>query len=451
MRKLTGAAAVAVICLVALGCDREGGPVARDWSQYQADAQSRGFNPVSSEPATGKKWNVEVGRVAYAAPVVGPNGTIYVGNVWGELVAVDPDGSEKWRVSLFPGSAILSTPAVDAEDLIWVLGVDPAAEDRFLNRLYRISPAGELIGSEAMPGFTTAALTIWEQFFFINLVVIDDSGNPSRRLVVLENDGTEIARVGMGGCARTVCGTPPDIFGSIWDHLGDVWDFIINLPGFDDSGLPFPGTRWLDPTIVVVDRVGGEPVSPPVVIGIDDFCMTAFEFDAPALTKIWTVRLPDDDCEDPYPHSSPAAFPNGLVVVGDKRNQVRAFDYLSGEEMWRYDADERIKATPASFGRQVFVATEKRLHLVDYDGDPIAKSLPYATSDKQMASPALSSDYVYLSTVEGMSTYSFDVERVSTDHGVSGGYSGVAIGRDGTIYVATPEGQLHAYGRPDIP
>ncbi len=54
----------------------------------------------------------------YSSPVIGPDGTIYIGSSGSGLLAISPDGSFLWNHSL--GGSALSTPAVGSDGTIYV-------------------------------------------------------------------------------------------------------------------------------------------------------------------------------------------------------------------------------------------------------------------------------------------------------------------------------------------
>lgn len=67
----------------------------RQWMQLQSDEQGTGFNGVHTERAVlpRRKWTAGTGQVAFSSPVVDQNGTVWVGNVNGELVGIAPNGA----------------------------------------------------------------------------------------------------------------------------------------------------------------------------------------------------------------------------------------------------------------------------------------------------------------------------------------------------------------------
>ncbi|WP_058497763.1 PQQ-binding-like beta-propeller repeat protein [Legionella gratiana] len=81
------------------------------WHQYQANASSQGYVPFSTHPASSPKWQIEVGPVAFASPVIGLDGTVYIGNLTGELHAIGSDGILRWRRQLDVRGSFISGQA----------------------------------------------------------------------------------------------------------------------------------------------------------------------------------------------------------------------------------------------------------------------------------------------------------------------------------------------------
>src|SRR5260221_5940 len=82
------------------------------------------------------KWATDtLAAIGLASPVVGADGTIYVGNLGGTLTALAPDGKVKGRTEL--GGAIEGAPAI-TPDAIYVGGDD--------GRLPLPAPAGTALG-----------------------------------------------------------------------------------------------------------------------------------------------------------------------------------------------------------------------------------------------------------------------------------------------------------------
>src|ERR1043165_5943067 len=93
------------------------------WRQFHADGRSQGFVPVSTEIAQRAKWSLQVGPVGYGSPVVGPDNTIYIGTLKGELAAINPNGTLKWKRSLSGNHSemIPASPAVGRDGNIYAV------------------------------------------------------------------------------------------------------------------------------------------------------------------------------------------------------------------------------------------------------------------------------------------------------------------------------------------
>ena len=62
-----------------------------------------------------------------------------------------------------------------------------------------------------------------------------------------------------------------------------------------------------------------------------------------------------------------------------------------------------------------------------------------------VASPAVAADKVYVSTDVGLYSFTWDLNSFTRDGTARGGFSSPAIGKDGTVYMVTSDGQLRAY------
>ncbi len=72
---------------------------------------------VALNPDGSERWRYDVGSRLPSAPALGPDGTVYVGARNGNLYAVNPDGSLKWQTSL---NAVSSSAAVGSEGTIYL-------------------------------------------------------------------------------------------------------------------------------------------------------------------------------------------------------------------------------------------------------------------------------------------------------------------------------------------
>lgn len=67
------------------------------------------------------KWQFNLGQdnpIIHASPAVGAEGTIYVGTDGGEIIAINPDGTEKWRNKI--ASRVESSPCIGKDGTIFI-------------------------------------------------------------------------------------------------------------------------------------------------------------------------------------------------------------------------------------------------------------------------------------------------------------------------------------------
>ena len=87
------------------------------------------------------KWSFATGHYVDSSPVIGADGTIYVGSSDWNFYALNPDGSEKWRYSYGagPGGGSGAGAAIGLDGTLYVtMGVDP-------RKLYAFRPDGTKI------------------------------------------------------------------------------------------------------------------------------------------------------------------------------------------------------------------------------------------------------------------------------------------------------------------
>ncbi len=98
-------------------------PVPDAWQRPHADGGNTGFANVVTRPAV--KPSLSIGHIGAfgvgAGPVIGPDGTVYVGTLQGKLLAFHPDGTRAWDRQLDAGQSILASPVVASDGSIFVV------------------------------------------------------------------------------------------------------------------------------------------------------------------------------------------------------------------------------------------------------------------------------------------------------------------------------------------
>ena len=102
-----------------------------DWNLYAVDSSSGTV-----------EWTYYISNSA-TSPVIGPDGTIYVTNIFGNLYAVNPDGTSKWSYDAGPYTRF-ANPSVGTDGTIYAGNTN--------NNLYALNPDGTLKWSYTSDG-----------------------------------------------------------------------------------------------------------------------------------------------------------------------------------------------------------------------------------------------------------------------------------------------------------
>ncbi|AGB02802.1 PKD domain-containing protein [Methanoregula formicica] len=106
------------------------------WPKFQHDLQNTGRSQYTGSQSNTTKWiYTNAGDFWYVNPVIGFDGTIYIGSQDANLRALDPNGTQKWQVSLSSSTSfIYGSPAIGADGTIYVESND--------YKLFAINPNG---------------------------------------------------------------------------------------------------------------------------------------------------------------------------------------------------------------------------------------------------------------------------------------------------------------------
>lgn len=451
------------LCMFGLligGCDNEMNPpqegenllAPRQWMQIQSDEQGTGFNGVHTSFATPgtRKWQANIGELAFSSPVVDNDGDVWVGNVNGELVEVGANGQVKTRQ--FVGGTIVSSPAVDDHYRVYVLSQYPNDGD-FRTILHCYDPALGFIALNNPPQYrSTASPKVWRDYVFV----------PSDRTLRVFDRWTLALFTESVGCPSIVCGSfdPPlwvELLGYAVGCLGTLYTTdllgLIDCHGFSISQV---GGLAIEPSVAIVDNANiVDDPNKPIVIMATPQCLTAFNFDPTAVNKLqirWQQELVDIDCDFEFLQVTTPAVLNGeLVVVGTDYGQVRCFHVDDGTNLWNYGISEPIRTPPVAALRHIYFQTTNYLVVLDSNGREASKTVVKGTG----GGVSLSLDFVYAMTSEGIYSGNLNGDgelllRTFDDGVLDGQHLGntvPAIDREGNVFLAGPNGTLTAYGR----
>jgi outer membrane protein assembly factor BamB len=430
----------------------------RQWMQLQSDEQGSGFNGVHSTFAvpSNRKWQVNIGDMAFSSPVIDIQGNIWVGNVAGELVGIRPNGTEKTRVNV--GGSIVSSPAVDVDGRVFVLAQYQEG-DSFRTILREYDPAVGFAPVDNPPQYkSTASPKIWDRYVFV----------PADTTLRVYDRWTLGLVDEHSACSNLACGffEPPlwvQAIGNFVGCFGTLYTTellgLIDCFGFSIGASP---GLIIEPSVAIVDNANiVDDIRKPIIVLATPRCLTAFNFDptgSPKLKVRWSQEMAEDDCDFEVPRlTTPAILDAEQVVIGTDNGVVVSYHIDDGRILWNHstslslDNPESIQAPPVAGIRQIYVVTTHYLVVLDSNGEETAR----ITLDGIGGGVSQSLDFVYVMTSKGIYSVrlnpdgtidlqTFDRADLDASHV---GSSVPAIDRDGNIFLSTPNGSLFAYGQ----
>jgi outer membrane protein assembly factor BamB len=104
------------------------------WPCLGHDARHTGQSQYIGSQTNTLKWSYKTGDTVFSSPVIGPDGTIYIGNLDKKVYALNPDGTLKW--SYQTEGVLESSPAIGFDGTIYTGSQD--------GKVYALNPDGTL-------------------------------------------------------------------------------------------------------------------------------------------------------------------------------------------------------------------------------------------------------------------------------------------------------------------
>jgi outer membrane protein assembly factor BamB len=414
------------------------------WSQFHSDGPNQGFLQVHSAYAIKPKWVLDLNDrgISYSSPVIDKDGNIYVGTCL-HLMKVNKNGAVIWSID-FPDSREreLSSPAIGQDGNIYfvTLKILNLNDRQFSYSLHSISPDGLIRWSRDFGTTTdiinTASTKTWGNEKNVNIFVC------FKKLYVFDQEGHLLAAKDVRQHCTTVIGT--SWFTDFYQAIGNFFKAIFEGNGIGDyvsSGDILENRFGLpDPTPAIYSYPNTSYQSKPLIILANECTVSCIQWnpDNDHLDQLWYKDLPE-----PKRRTSPAVYQNGSAIIGREDGIVEIFNIETGQQLSQYDIGERLIGTPVSLmGVNTYLSTVKHLFVLAANGNIINKKELHGPT---FASPAMSADAIYISTLEGMETFALDCSENTIDSEKHGGGSSPAIDIDGSIYMITIDGFLQAY------
>lgn len=422
-----------------------------DWKYPHGDSANTGFAKLVTAPAARPMRAAAVGEIASGAgPVVGPDGTVYIGNLYGQVLAFHADGSPAWSRQLPKGQWVTSSPVVGADGSIYVV-----AETRFLiqgstsdyryeSTLHKFSPGGGWLYQAPFPqrwtgypyssrGDANAAPNIWRSNGVEAIIVPAIYGNPvytSLRLIAFSTSGAVLGDTFVwepspgtvtGSGDGFFCGLVPCFYGKVPPPL-PCTDFSVCLP--EDTDWPLPG-------VAIWQSGKGETPTVMVSNGLQD--TVGYTFDpAHGFTERFRVQDTKRNLA-----SAPVVLPDGHTVVAASGEKLNRLTFTGPNFAPLADSTGQlgeVAAAPTRLPDGRLIAIELGGGLAAFSGGNVL-SAHINLFGQSIASAAASCNYLYVASAGAFTT--FDVSTltaVATVQWYGGGRSSPAIGPGGHVY-----------------
>lgn len=427
----SGGASQALLGIPLVATDEDAGYAATPWPKWHRTSGNSGLSYVDTSGTTGRlAWRALIGGAPngsssatyLASPSIGLGGVVYQAGFGqsdgdpGTFVALEPDGSEKWRISITPPEATCaeSTPTVAADGSVYLMtggdGVKSGGDQFF----HLAAEDGHVIwstknqhdGFDSSPGLAPDG----------TLYVLDDDTKQVQAFkddkLVWDASACDPSEAGEPQCPGQLGGGQPETFaGALAADGSSFWATQGSVTGLSPAGIQ----TW-------TETLGGGKGKAAAALGDDglvyvgelgtaasgDSTLTLYALNPADGTTRWSASVdtgasgassggmggpPGDDVASGG-FSSPAMTPDGSVVVG-------AFDGLhafsppsdgssTGTERWHV-AGDLVVSSPAvgGDGTIYFGSTDGNLYAVDASGNPRWK---YAIGAAVNSSPAIGAD-----------------------------------------------------------
>ncbi len=442
-------------------------PVPDAWQRPHADGANTGYANVVTAPATKPARTIpNLGTFAAGAgPVIGADGTVYVGNLQGKLMAFHADGSPAWNRQLDAGQQILASPVIGPDGGIYVVGQSMATDSSVSppfkhpdSTLHKFLPGGGYAYQVPFPkhfdghGGTSAAPNIWrfngEEAVIVPVIYPNRvTGGREVRLIAFSTTGPAvIGEANVSTFVQTVTGSGPNLI-DCDDRLFCIFPGMGfqghgSLDGIDPNSLLPEDIRAPMPSTAIYTFPGGG--TPWIVVSDGLWDLVGFTF-SPGKGFFEGFRAHDA-------HWQLAATPMVMPDTASFAPEAAATVTWRGQAIKqppRTTLDFRTVASPSRTAEDalVFIAPGA-MHVRQPGGAVIDAQLGGQT----MVSAAVSQKHIFVSTANAFLTFdaalnSGSAAPLARFDWLKGGTSPPAIGPYGDVY-AIAGGKLHVFAAP---
>lgn len=356
------------------------------WPKFRRDAKQTGRTAYRPASERGRLWTFKTGKGIFSSPIVGADGTVYVGSADRHFYALNSDGTERWKV--LTGEIIDSAGLLDDQGRVYFGSGDGFA------RALDAKTGAEVWRFQAEAPEAVQAYINW---FEGNVAMLADG------TMLFPNDNYMIYALDRAtGKLR-------------WKFRSGDQNW--SLPAVDvAAGLMFLGnnnvTKLFGDNTFAVDFAGnkrwsafapGTIAASPLVSGEGNVVVGGFDGFVRAYPKLSGDQAWNFGARD-HIYASAAQLSDGTLVQPAADGTVYGIDPRDGAVRWAFDASEALRSSPAVDGDDVsYVGSgEGRLFAINRDGTlRWAIRLVSDPRNDLNASPALGIDAIYIASESG--------------------------------------------------
>ncbi|MFX0205688.1 MAG: PQQ-binding-like beta-propeller repeat protein, partial [Candidatus Hodarchaeota archaeon] len=335
------------------------------WPTFSHDCRRTGLSPYDTSSNPGKlKWSFTTGGFVMS-PVIGSDGTIYVGSHDNKMYAINPDGTEKWNFTI--GGYMALSPAIDSDGTIYAVAnwdglfaINPDGTEK-----WHAIPGGHMSYSPAIGADGTIYVPVRDY----NLYAINSDGTV--KWIFTTSNGH--------------VGSPAiDYDGTIYIGSNDHKLYAINPDGTE---------KWNTTSGDMIQAAPAIGLDGTIYVGSKDNNLYAV---SPSGIEKWRFTAGGAICWQ----SSPGIANDGTIYVGSNDHNLYAIN-PNGIEEWRFSANSQIQSAPAigADGTIYFGSDDFNLYAINPDG---SKKWIFTTGWNIHSSPAIGTDgTIYIGSMDG--------------------------------------------------
>lgn len=331
------------------------------WPRFRANSLQNGRVQVKPSVDAGlRPWKFQTGKGIFSSPVIGADGTVYIGSADHFFYAIDQSGRLKWKVQtgeiidssallddrgrLYFGSGDGKVYALERKDgtIVWTAEAHSVedVEREFGVKTYNVN------WFEGNVGMLSDGTIIAPNDNYLVYEIDRDNGNRKHQYVVNEM---------IWSLPAVNTSTNRIFFGTQYMAFKNVFSFDTESKRRVWSSGGF-GSNAASPLLTSRSAKGA------VIIGGYDGYVRAYAQDSGK--QLWKRGVRD------HIYSSPAQLSDGTIIQPSADGTVYALEPSTGRVIWAYDTLEPIRSSPAVDGDDnIYVGSgEGRLFCINPDG-----------------------------------------------------------------------------------